>query len=73
MWLRRERLQVAGICAAAVLMVLFISVFKWSREETQAGNDWMIGTGMYGAAVSIIVLLMLWRAGMWLLDDPYRE
>jgi hypothetical protein len=54
-------------------MVLFISVFKWSREEAQAGNDWGIGTGMYGAAVSIIVLLMLWRAGMWLLDDPYRE
>ena len=73
MWLRRERLQVAGMCAAGVLIVLFVSVFKWSREEAQAGNDWVIGIGMYGAAVSIIVLLMLWRAGMWLLDDPYRE
>jgi hypothetical protein len=73
MWQRRERMQVAGLGAAGVLVVLLLSAWKWSRDEEADGNSWEIGVGIYGAAISILALLMLWRAGMWLLDDPYRE
>lgn len=73
MWQRRERFQYAGMSAAGVLAVLFISVWQWSSSESDAGNNWEIGIGTFGAAISIIVLLLLWRAGMWLLDEPYRD
>ena len=73
MWQRRERFQMAGISSVAVLMILFISIWQWSREETNAGHDWEVGVGTYGAGISIIALLLLWRAGMWLLEDPYRD
>ena len=73
MWQRRERFQLAGISSVAVLMILFISIWQWSREETNAGHDWEVGVGTYGAGISIIALLLLWRAGMWLLEDPYRD
>ena len=73
MWQRRERMQIAGISAAGVLVVLFFSTWSWAKSESAAGSEWSVGVGMYGGAISIIMLLMLWRAGMWLLDDPYRE
>lgn len=73
MWQRRERFQMAGISSVAVLMILFISIWQWSREETNAGHDWEVGVGTYGAGISIIALILLWRAGMWLLEDPYRD
>ncbi len=73
MWQRRERFQMAGMSSVAVLMILFISIWQWSREEAEAGNDWEVGVGTYGAGISIIALLLLWRAGMWLLEDPYRD
>ena len=73
MWQRRERFQLAGMSAAGVLAVLFISVWQWSRSERNAENDWEIGVGTFGAAIAIIALLLLWRAGMWLLDEPYRD
>jgi len=73
MWQRRERFQLAGISSVAVLMILFISIWQWSREETNAGHNWEVGVGTYGAGISIIALILLWRAGMWLLEDPYRD
>ena len=73
MWQRRERFQYAGLSSVAVLMILFISIWQWSREESNAGHDWEVGVGTYGAGISIIALLLLWRAGMWLLEDPYRD
>ena len=73
MWQRREKLQIIGALTFAILLILLVSTFRWIQQAQDDDNVWSVGIGIPGASISLVVMLMLWRAGIWMLDSPYRE
>lgn len=73
MWQARERLQAAGLLVTAILAAIMISSWKWISTAETNGDEWSIGCSLIGFTVASITTLGLWRAGLWLLDAPYRE
>jgi len=73
MWQSRERMQAAAGVALVVLASIMVSSWRWITTAQAGGDEWSIGIGLIGVATGLVAFLGLWRAGMWLLDSPYRE
>jgi len=73
MWQRRERLLWAGYLSLSILAVLMISSWRWIADADAAGDTWVIGNALIGFTICQVALIGHWRAGLWLLDSPYRD
>ena len=73
MWQSRERMQTAAAVVLIVLASIMFSSWRWISTAESSGDEWSIGYGLIGIGTGLIAFLGLWRAGMWLLDSPYRE
>ena len=73
MWQSRERMQAAAGIVLIVLASVMLSSWRWITSAQSGGDEWSVGFGLIGVATGSVAFLGLWRAGMWLLDSPYRE
>jgi len=73
MWQSRDRLQIAAGIMLIVLATIMVSSWRWIITAEANGDTWSVGCGLIGLATSLVAYLGFWRAGMWLVDSPYRE
>lgn len=73
MWQRRERLLWSGYLSISILAALLFSSWRWVGDAQAAGDTWIIGNALIGFTISQVALIGHWRAGLWLLEHPYRD
>ena len=73
MWQSRERLLAGAAIVVFVLLSIMVSSWQWIRNAEIAGDTWSVGFGLIGIGTGLVAFLGFWRAGLWLLDSPYRE